>query len=72
MADAKKQKKFWALAGIFGFASFISFFQINSYAADKHHLNTVWIIAGIVAGLASIYCMGQAFKNSGGDSFQER
>ena len=71
MADAKKQSKFWKLAGAFGFASFISFFQINSAFADKHHINGVWVVAGIVCGLASLYSMWQAFQNSGG-SDQEK
>ncbi len=72
MANTKKQKKFWALTGAFGFASLISFFQVNSASADKHHLNTVWVVAGIFFGAATIYSIMQAFKNSGGDSFQER
>ncbi len=72
MANTKKLKLFWKLAGVFGFASFISFFQINSAAADKHHLNTVWIIAGIALGLAAVFSMYQAFQNSGGSGDQER
>lgn len=72
MANDKKVSLFWKLAGAFGFASFISFFQINSAFADKHHINGVWIVAGIGLGLAAIYSMYQAFQNSGGGGSQER
>ena len=73
MADGKKATKFWRLSGGLGFASIISFFQINSAFADKHHINGVWIVSGIVCGLASIYCMWVAFQNSAdGGGSQEK
>jgi uncharacterized membrane protein YuzA (DUF378 family) len=70
MASGKKAMKFWILSGVIGFASVISFFQVNSAKADEHKLNTVWLIAGIILGLASLYTMWVAFQNSadgGGD-----
>ena len=51
---------------LFAFGSVISFFQINSYKADKHHLNTFWLIAGIVLGVLAIGCLYKTNKTSTG------
>ena len=47
---------FWVTA-IFAFGSVISFFQINSYKADKNNMNGLfgWLGIGIVLGLVAIY-----------------
>jgi uncharacterized membrane protein YuzA (DUF378 family) len=70
MASGKKAMKFWILSAVLGFASVISIFQVSTAKADEHKLNTVWIISGIICGLAALYCMWTAFQNSadgGGD-----
>lgn len=36
------------VAAVLAFASVISFFQVNSAYADKHHINWFWIMIGIV------------------------
>ena len=40
---------------VLAFASIISFFQINSYWADKHNFNTTWLLIGIITGLGAAY-----------------
>lgn len=46
----------------------VSFFQINSYQADKHHLNTFWLVVGIVLVLVSGYFLYRVTKTTtGGD-----
>ena len=72
MANSKKQMKFFAFAGIFGGAAFVSAFQISSAAADKHHINWLWWALTFGFGILSLYSMYQAFQNSGGDSMQEK
>lgn len=44
---------------ITAFISVISFFQLNSYWADKHHFNGIfgWLGIGIVFGIAAAYCL---------------
>jgi len=50
------------------FAAMISFFQINSYRADKHHLNGFWTVTGIVLTLAAGFCLYKVTKTTdGGD-----
>jgi uncharacterized protein YhhL (DUF1145 family) len=41
----------WVLSG---FASVISFFQINSYWADHHHANWIWWTSGFVFGIFAL------------------
>lgn len=52
-----KGMKYWVAMAILAFASVISFFQINSYQADKHHLNGFWTIAGIILALGACFCL---------------
>lgn len=54
----------WALTVGFGFASMISFFQINSAWADAHKFNGIfgWTGLGIIFGLIAIYSMYQVSK----------
>lgn len=59
-------KTWFALTVIFAFASVISFFQINSYWADKHHFNGGWVTIGVIAGLVAIFCLIKTAKNSNG------
>lgn len=51
----------------FAFGSVISFFQINSYWADKHNFNGLigWLGIGIVLGLAACYCLSKVAKQGG-------
>lgn len=58
------RKWFLIMCG-FAFASVISFFQINSAFADKHNANTVFLIAGIVLGVAAIFCLLKVIKYGG-------
>lgn len=68
--DANKENKlFWGLTVGFAFAAMISFFQINSYHADKHHLNGLYTVLGIAFTLASLYSIYRVSKvsNTGKD-----
>jgi amino acid transporter len=57
-------KKWFALMAVCGFASVISFFQINSYWADMNNFNGFfgWLGIGIVFGLAAIFCYTKVSK----------
>jgi hypothetical protein len=57
-------KKWFALMVIAVFTSVISFFQINSYWADKNNFNGFfgWLGIGIVFGIAAIYCLSKVSK----------
>lgn len=56
----------FGLSVITAFAGMISYFQINSYSADKHHLNGFWLVTGIVFTLVAGYCMYKAKETSTG------
>ena len=53
---------------ISGLLSIISFFQINSYWADKHNFNGIigWLGIGIVLGLAAIFFLYKSVTTSTG------
>lgn len=55
---------------ILAFASVISFFQINSYAADKNNMNGLigYLGLGILFGLGAIFCLTKVAKFGGGGS----
>ena len=55
-----KGKRFWAIGAVSAFVSVISFFQINSYFADKHHINGLWWVSGIVFAAVAGYFMYKA------------
>lgn len=61
-----KARKLHLLAGALGIGSVISFFQINSYWADKHNFNGVfgWLGIGIILGLGCIYTLYKVSKNA--------
>lgn len=61
-------KTWFALTAVFAFASVISFFQINSYWADRHRFNGFlgWLGVGIVAGIIAVYCLVKTAINSNG------
>lgn len=63
-------KKLFVLMAIFAFGSVISFFQINSYWADKHHFNGFigWLGIGIALGLVAIYFLYRVAKQAGSSS----
>ncbi|MEP7375524.1 MAG: hypothetical protein ABI675_19420 [Chitinophagaceae bacterium] len=48
-------KKWFAFMTVFAFASVICFFNINSYFADTHKINWLFILLGIVFALVAIY-----------------
>lgn len=56
--------RWFAVTSVLAFMAVISFFQVNSYWADKHHFNTWWIIIGILTGLAAIFCFSKVIKGS--------
>lgn len=75
MTDIKRTRweKFWlnpwfGAMVVLAFGSIISFFQINSYAADKNNMNGLfgWLGIGIVLGIAACYCLYKANKTSTG------
>lgn len=51
--------------------SAVSFFQINSYWADKHKFNNGWLVIGIVLGVAAIFCLYKVNKSGGTSSHQQ-
>lgn len=55
-----KGMRYWTAMAVLAFASVLCFFQINSYRADKHHLNTFYIVAGIVLALGAIFFLKKA------------
>lgn len=60
---------YWfALTAVFAFISVISFFQINSYWADKHHFNGIvgWLGIGIVTGIIACFFLYKTIKMGGG------
>lgn len=59
-------KKWFTLMVVTAFISVISFFQINSYWADKHHFNGGWTVIGIVFGLVACFCLYNVKKEAGG------
>jgi hypothetical protein len=61
-------EKWFIFMTVFAFASVISFFQINSYWADKHHFNGFfgWLGLGIVFGLIAIFGLYKVNKTSSG------
>jgi len=61
-------KKWFAAMVITAFLSMISFFQINSYSADKNNLNTFWLIAGIIFALVAVFSLWKVTKNAGGNT----
>ncbi len=62
-----KVQKWIVLTAVFGFASFISFFQI-----DGDYGEGWWIASGIVTGLAALYSFWQVSKNTSGGGSQEK
>lgn len=54
----KKFFKKWSVLMVLStFASVISFFQVNSYFADKHSLNGLFTFSGIVLGLFAMFSL---------------
>lgn len=62
------QNPWYGFMVIAAFASIISFFQINSYWADKNNFNGLfgWLGIGIVSGLAAVFFLWKANKTSSG------
>lgn len=61
-------RKWFGLMVVFAFTSVISFFQINSYDADRLNMNGLigWLGIGIVFGLAAVFCLLKVMKYGGG------
>lgn len=62
---------YWmVLTAIFAIGSFISFAQIDSYWADKHHFNGLagWLGIGIVTGAAACFFLWKTAVTGGGGS----
>jgi hypothetical protein len=55
-------------SAVTAFIAAISYFQINTYRADKNGLNGFWTITGIVLTVAAIYFMYKGFKTAGGNT----
>ena len=62
-----KVQKWIVLTAVFGFASFISFFQI-----DGDYGEGLWVVSGIVCGLAALYSFYQVTQNTSGGGSQEK
>lgn len=61
-----RQNGWFTLTVIAAFIGMVSFFQINSYFADKHKVNGLFTVMGIVFTLAAIFCIWKANKTSTG------
>jgi FtsH-binding integral membrane protein len=48
-------KKWFAFMTVFAFASVICFFNVNSYFADKHRINALFIVFGILFAILAVY-----------------
>ena len=48
-------KKWYAVLVISAFIAVISFFHVNSYIGDKHHINGLFVIIGVVFSLVAGY-----------------
>lgn len=55
-------KKWYALMVVTAFIAVISFFHINSYFADKHKINGLFLVVGIVFSLVALYSYYMANK----------
>lgn len=58
----------WGWCVITAFISVISFFQINSYWADKHNFNGIfgWLGIGILFGVLAVFFLIKAKATSTG------
>lgn len=56
----------WGFVVVLSILSVISFFQVNSYWADKNNFNGAWKVIGIVLGLGAIFCYWKTTKTSDG------
>lgn len=67
MADPKIKWNPWFTAAIFtAFGGIISFFQINSYFADRNNLNWLFVTLGIILCGATVWLVMKANKTSTG------
>jgi hypothetical protein len=72
MADKKlnpnKWNPWWYGTVACAFIGIISFFQINSYWADKNNFNGIfgWLGVGILFILAAVFCLYKVQKTSTG------
>lgn len=62
----KRQNGWFTLTVVTAFLAMISYFQINSYFADKHKLNTFFLVTGIVLTVLSLFFIWKANKTSTG------
>lgn len=62
----KPGKRFGLIFVPLAFVAFILLINTNSYFVDKYKLNTVYLIAGIVVGLAAIWQLIIVIKGAGG------
>lgn len=58
-------KKWFVAMVVTALISAVSFCQINSYQADKHHFNGGWIVIGIVFAAAAAYCLHKVAQHTG-------
>lgn len=61
MAKNLTRKNFF-LAAAFLFPGVALLFNTNSYHADKHHLNTHYLVAGIALVIIGLYFGWKSFK----------
>lgn len=60
--------KYHLVTGIIAILAVVCFFHIDSYVADKHNINLVFIIGGIVLALWAAYRVYYMSKGSGGEN----
>lgn len=53
------------LASMTAILAAVSFFQVNSYFADKHNINSVFIIVGVALALFAIFQFWTISKDAG-------
>ncbi len=64
--------KYFAGGAVCAFLSVISFFTINSYFADKHHVNGLFWIAGFLFAAGAIYFYWKLTQTTGGGGKEQR
>lgn len=55
-------RKWFIIAVCLAFPAFMLLINTNSYHADKNHLNTHYLVVGIVLAIGALFCLYKANK----------
>lgn len=68
MKNWTRQDKYWAATVVLAFVGIISFFQVNSYFADKNNINWLFKVIGTVGVVGALYCVYKGVANPPGSN----